>query len=208
MALDWTVALPLLTVAVVDDDTIQVTVMRTICTHLGYTVTGVAHNGVDAVELARRTKPNVILVDLHMPILDGLEAVHQISLLGHTAPVLLTADTDPQIARKAMDAGACGYIQKPFDSAQIAAILESAWHRFQTVTALQEKNKLLDEALEMRKLTEKAKGILMEQQGFTEDQAHKCLLKMSQDQGLQLKEVCRSVIQVKMLLGRKQPKVA
>jgi response regulator NasT len=108
-----------------------------------------------------------------------------------------------------MDMGACGYMQKPFNGMQVAAIMESAWHRFQTIFALQEKNRLLDEALELRKLTERAKGILMEQQGFTEEQAHKCLLKMSQDQGLQLKDVCRSVIQVRMVLGKMQkPKAA
>jgi two-component system, response regulator PdtaR len=196
-------ALPLKTVAIADDEPGIVAVLKTTVEDMGYRVVGTAFNGKDAVDLITRTNPNVVLLDVHMPILDGLEATGQISKLGTTAVVLLTADVDPEIARKAMDLGASGYMQKPFDSTQIAAILESAWHRFQTVNALQEKNRLLDEALEMRKLTEKAKGILMEQQGFSETEAHKCLLKMSQDQGIPLKEVCRSILQVRMILGKK-----
>jgi two-component system, response regulator PdtaR len=201
--------LPLKTIAVADDEPGIVAVLKTISEDLGYRVVGTAYNGKDAVDMVTRVNPNVILLDVHMPVLDGLEATGQIVKLGSTAVVLLTADIDPEIARKAMDLGACGYMQKPFDSTQIAAILESAWHRFQTVYALQEKNRLLDEALEMRKLTEKAKGILMEQQGFSEEEAHKCLLKMSQDQGIALKEVCRSILQVRMILGKKsQRKIA
>jgi AmiR/NasT family two-component response regulator len=141
-----------------------------------------------------------------MPVLDGLEATRQIVALGTTAVVILTGDPNPEMARTAMDLGACGYMQKPFDQGQIAAILESAWHRFQTVKALQEKTRSLDEALEMRKLTEKAKGILMEQQGFSEEEAHRTLQKLSQDQGLPLKEVCRSIIQVRSVLGKKTKK--
>ncbi len=201
-------AIPLKTVAIADDEPGIVNVLHAMAIELGYRVTGTAVNGAEAVELVRRTNPNVILMDFHMPVLDGLEATRQIATLGTTAVILLTADIAPEIARQAMDLGACGYMQKPFDTTQIAATLESAWHQFQTVNTLQQKNRLLDEALETRKLTEKAKGILMEQQGFSEDEAHRCLLKMSQDQGIPLKEVCRSVIQVRLVLGKKSKRAA
>src|SRR5262249_48113073 len=157
-----------------------------------------------ALELVRTHKPDVLLLDFHMPIQDGLSVLPQIAALGTTAVVMMTADSNSEISRNAMDAGASGYMHKPFqfDGSHIAACLETAWHRFQTVAVLQEKNRSLDEALEMRKLIEKAKGILMEQQHFSEEEAHKCLLKMSQDQGIALKDVCRSVIQVRMVLGK------
>jgi response regulator NasT len=121
---------------------------------------------------------------------------------------MLTGDPDPAVALKAMDLGASGYMQKPFDQDQISAILESSWHRFQSYSSLEQKAKALDEALELRKLVEKAKGILMEQQHFSEQDAHSALLKMSQDQGLPMKDVCRSVIQVRMVLGKTARKVA
>lgn len=200
--------LPLKTIAIADDESALLTVLQEICTELGYHVVGTALNGSEAVDLVRRTQPNVLLLDFHMPVLDGIEATRQIVALGTTAVVLMTADTDPQLARQAMDLGACGYMRKPFETSQVAAITETAWHRYQTVGELQKKNRELDEALETRKVIEKAKGILMEQQGFTEDEAHRCLLKMSQDQGIALKEVCRSVIQVRMVLGKSTRKIA
>jgi len=190
------------TVAIADDEPTLVAVLPEVCLQLGYQLTGVAANGEEAVELVRKTRPNLILLDFHMPVLDGLEATRQIAALGCTAVVLLTGDNDPEIARKAMDLGACGYVKKPFEVSSMSAFMETAWHRFQTQNALHEKARLLDEALELRKLLEKAKGILMEQQGFSEEQSHKTLLKMSQDQGIALKEVCRSVIQVRMILGK------
>ena len=199
-------SLPLKTIAIADDEPGIRSVLQTIASDLGYQVVGVAQNGAEAVEVVRQKQPQAILLDIHMPVLDGLEATRKIVELGTTAVVLLTADLNPELAREAMDIGACGYMLKPFDSTQIAAILESAWHRLQTVKALMDKARLMDEALEMRKLTEKAKGILMEQQGFTEQQAHQCLQKMSQDQGIPMKEVCRSVIQVRMVLGKKSQK--
>lgn len=191
------------TIAIADDDPVIRSLLQTITQDLGYQIIGMAQNGTEAVDVVRQMKPQALLLDVHMPILDGIEATRQIVALGTTAVVLLTADPRPELVRQAMDMGACGYMLKPFDSSQIAAILESGWHRFQTVKALEDKARLLDEALETRKLTEKAKGILMEQQGFTEQQAHQCLQKMSQDQGIPLKEVCRSVIQVRMVLGKK-----
>jgi len=199
---------PLKTIAIADDQESLVALLRAIVTAAGYTCVGSASNGLEAVDLVRRTHPNVLLMDFHMPVLDGLEALKQIVTFATTAVVILTGDPDPVLGRKALDAGACGYMLKPFETNQIASTIESAWHRFQTVATLQLKAKNLDEALELRKLTERAKGILMEQQGFGEEESHRCLMKMSQDQGIPLKDVCRSVIQVRMVLGKKSKRNA
>jgi len=193
--------LPLQTVAFVDDEPGILQVLRMACESC-YQVIGEGRNGIEAVTLVKTLKPQVLVLDLHMPAMDGLQALRQIVPFETTAVVILTADQDPKIAREAMDLGACGYVNKPFELSQIIPMLETAWHRFQSAHHLRQEVAQLSENLETRKLLERAKGILMEQQGFTEDQAHKMLQKMSQDQGISLKEVCRSLIQIRMVLGK------
>jgi AmiR/NasT family two-component response regulator len=196
------------TIAIADDDSGVRRLLANILMDLGYESAGEAGNGSEALALVRAKKPDLILLDFHMPLVDGLAAIREIAACKTTAVVMITADTDPAIAREALDLGASGYMLKPFDPSQIAAVMESAWHRFRTVSSLELKTQELQESLEVRKLLEKAKGILMEQQQFSEDAAHKVLLKMSQDQGISLKEVCRSIIQVKMVLGKFSRKTA
>jgi AmiR/NasT family two-component response regulator len=196
--------LPLKTVVIADDEESMRILLSALLRELGYTCIGMAANGSEAVNLVRTLHPNLIVIDFHMPVLDGLEATRQIAPLGTTAVVMMTADGALEVGRQALDAGASGYMLKPFDSQQLSAILETAWHRFQTIFTLEEKARELDAALEMRKLLEKAKGVLMEQQGFSESEAHHTLLKMSQDQGIPLKDVCRAILQVRMVLGKKK----
>jgi AmiR/NasT family two-component response regulator len=192
---------PLRTVAFVDDEPGILQVLRIACEGQ-YQVVGQGSNGLDAITLVKSLKPQVLVLDLHMPVMDGLLALRQIVALETTAVVFLTADQDPAVAREAMDLGACGYVTKPFEFSQVVPMLETAWHRFQSAHLLREQVATLSDSLETRKLLERAKGILMEQQGYTEDQAHKMLQKMSQDQAISLKEVCRSLIQIRMVLGK------
>jgi len=193
---------PLKTIALVDDQPDDCELLRRVIVALGYTIVGVAQDGSGAVELVKREKPQALVMDVHMPGMDGMDALKMIAPLGTTAVIMLTSDSNIELVRQAMSWGACGYVSKPFTTANIAIALESAWHRAQAVAASEAENKNLRELLEVRKLTEKAKGILMEQQGFSEEEAHHCLQKMSQDQGIPLKEVCRSLIQVRMVLGK------
>jgi AmiR/NasT family two-component response regulator len=191
---------PLLTVAIADDQPGILEVLSLAC-ESHYEIIGKAKNGLEAVEIVKTMRPNVLVLDIHMPLMDGLTALAQIANLKTTAVVILTADSNPGVARQAMDLGASGYMIKPFELSQVVPMLETAWHRFQTHQALSEELAKMSETLETRKLLDKAKGILMEQQGFTEEEAHKMLQKMSQDQGVTVKELCRSLIQVKMVLG-------
>jgi two-component system, response regulator PdtaR len=189
-------------VAIAEDDSAVVRILETVMSKAGYTLAGRAVTGEEAVTLVQLKKPQLLVLDLGLPILNGLEALKKIVPLQTTAVVVLTAESSSVAAREAMDLGACGFFQKPMDLASIVPMLETSWHRFQKDFALSKANRDLTDALELRKIVEKAKGILMEQQNFSEEQAHKVLQKMSQDQGIALKEVCRSVIQVKMLLGK------
>ncbi len=189
------------TVAFADDEPGTLHVLEMACGQQ-YEIVGQAKNGLEAVNLVRVFKPQVLILDLHMPVMNGLDALRQIIPLQTTAVVILTADQNSESAIQAMDVGACGYVTKPFEFSQIVPMLETAWHRFQTNQTFKTEITSLSDSLATRKLLEKAKGILMEQQGMTEEQAHKTLQKMSQDQAISLKEVCRSLIQVRTLLGR------
>lgn len=193
--------LPLKTVVVADDELAVREFLRTALSSLGYAVMGTAENGQQAIDLVKQYKPQLVILDIHMPGLDGMEATKVIVGLEHTAVVLLTLDQSMDMVRRALDLGASGYMQKPFTMHQIGAVLEVSWHRYQTKKVMLEETKSLQDALELRKLTEKAKGILMQQQGYSEEEAHRCLQKMSQDQGLPLKDVCESIIRVRMVLG-------
>lgn len=195
-------ALPLKTVVLVDDDPLVLRVLQAHIQELGYICVGTASDGRSGLALIQREKPNVAFVDVQMPEMDGLQVATEVAKIGTTAVVIITGDLSAEVSRKAMEAGASAYLQKPFDMSQVGAVVESAWHHFQTVHTLQEQTRHLNEVLEMRKIVEKAKGILMEQQGYSEEEAHKTLQKMSQDQGLPLQDVCRAVIQVRMVLGK------
>ncbi len=192
---------PLKNVAFADDEPGILRALEMACgTH--YKIVGQATNGLEAISLAKSFQPQVLILDVHMPVLDGFEVIRQIAPLKTTAVVVLTADTDAGIAQKAMDLGAAGYLAKPFEFSQVIPMIESAWHHFQSMSSLQKEVLTLSENLETRKLVEKAKGILMEQQGMTEEMAHRTLQKLSQDQAISLKEVCRSLIQVRTVLGK------
>src|SRR4051794_24333505 len=117
---------PLKTVAIADDESIVVRLLTRFVTEFGYECVGTAANGAAAVDLVRQVKPQLMLLDFHMPIMDGLEATRQIVALQTTGIVLLTGDMDPKLAIEAMDAGASGYMMKPFESAQLPAVMESA----------------------------------------------------------------------------------
>jgi AmiR/NasT family two-component response regulator len=191
---------PLNAIAIADDDDAVHALLTRIFPGLGYRCLGAAKNGLEALAIAKEKKPQLMVVDIHMPVMDGLAATREIAKLGTTAVVIMTGDMSPDISQSAADAGASAFMRKPFDLYQVSAVLESAWRQFLSTQNLQKENRTLQESLETRKLVEKAEGILM-QQGLSEPAAHQALQKMSQDQGLALKDVCQSLIHVRMILG-------
>ncbi len=168
----------------------------------GYSISGTGKNGEEAIQMVKNNAPQMILVNYELPLLDGFEVSKRVIPLQQTAVTLMTPRTAPDLIQRALELGVSACIQIPFDPNQLRASLDSAYHQFQIVSTLKQQMESLSETLETRKIQEKAKGILMEQQGLSEEEAHKAIQKMSQDQGLAIKEVCRSIIQVKMLLGK------
>jgi response regulator NasT len=192
---------PLKRIAIAEDDDTTNALLARLLPNLGYECVGAVKNGEQAVSLVKQSKPQLIVMDIHMPVLDGLEATREVTKLGTTAVVMMTGDMSADISRTAAEAGASAFLRKPFDVYQVSAVLESGWRQFLANQNLQKENRTLQETLETRKLVEQAKGILMQQQGLSESDAHRALQKMSQDQGISLKEVCRSLIHVRMVLG-------
>ena len=188
------------TVVIADDDPDMSRALAIAVAQLQYTWLGTVGTGRDAIELVQQQKPNLILLDIYMPGMDGLEATRQIAQRGTTAIVVMTADTNPQLPLQAMDLGACGFMHKPFDLQQLTAVMESAWHDFQIRHHLEGTIHELTDELETRKLLQIAIGILMEKQNFSAERADQTLHSMSRDQRISIQELCRSVIYVKQVL--------
>ncbi len=193
---------PLKTIAIAADDSSLSEKLEQGLAKLGFQIVGMAKNGEEAIELVKSKKPQLIVMNAHLPLLTGMEASKRIIAMHQTAIVLILPDHNLSLVNEALTLGVCGYAHETLDAVQLRPILETAWHQFHVISDLQKQIGHLNETLETRKLLEKAKGILMEQQGLSEEAAHLVIQKMSQEQGIAIKEVCRSLIQVKMVLGK------
>lgn len=163
-------------------------------TQLGYLVVGEAGDGLSAVNLARELKPDVVIMDIKMPDVDGIEAA-QILTEERIAPVLLlTAYSQRELIERAREAGVAGYLVKPFRESDLAPAIEVATARFAEFRELEKEVGNLQDALETRKLVDRAKGILMDTQGLTEAEAFRKIQKMSMNTRKAMKEVAEAII--------------
>jgi two-component system, response regulator PdtaR len=168
---------------------------------LGYEVAGEAKNGEEAVALAEQLQPDAILMDIRMPKLDGIAATEQIMNARPTAIVMITAYSERELVDAAVRAGASGYLVKPVSDEQIEPALTVALNRFAELRELNGELSDLKEALEARKVVERAKGILMRRLQLPEDEAYKRLQKLSRDRRQTLKLTAEQVLAAADLLG-------
>jgi response regulator NasT len=168
---------------------------------LGYEVAGEAKDGEAAVALAEQLKPDAILMDIRMPKLDGIAATERIMHARPTAIVMVTAYSERELVDAALNAGASGYLVKPVSDEQIEPALRVALNRFAELSELQGEVSDLKEALEARKVVERAKGILMRRFELSEEEAHRRLQKMSRDRAQSLKKTAEQVLAAAELLG-------
>ncbi len=181
-------------VIIADDESIIRMDLREMLTNLGYLVVGEAGDGRSAVNLARELKPDVVIMDIKMPDMDGIDAA-KILTEERIAPVLLlTAYSQQELIERAKEAGVVGYIVKPFRESDLAPAIEVAIARFAEFRALEKEVGDLKLALETRKLVDRAKGILMDTQGLTEAQAFRKIQKMSMNTRKPMKEVAEAII--------------
>ncbi|MBB6474464.1 ANTAR domain-containing response regulator [Sphaerisporangium rubeum] len=160
----------------------------------GYAVVGEAGDGETAVKLALEQRPDLVILDVKMPILDGISAAERI-VSERVAPCLiLTAFSQRDLVERARDAGAMAYLVKPFTKSDLVPAIEMAVSRHEEISALEREVTTLGERLETRKLVERAKGLLMAQHGWTEPQAFRWIQKASMDRRMSMRQVAQAVV--------------
>jgi len=151
-------------------------------------------DGESAVNLARELKPDVVLMDIKMPNMDGIQAAKILTEEQIAPVVLLTAYGQKELVDKAKEAGVVGYLVKPFREADLLPAIEVALSRFGEFKTVRQEVEDLQNALETRKLVERAKGILMDTQGMDENEAFRKIQKMSMNTRKPMKEVAEAII--------------
>lgn len=160
----------------------------------GFDVVGEAADGEKAVALAEELRPDIVVMDVKMPLLDGISAA-EILAKRHIAPVvLLTAFSQRELVERAAEAGALAYVVKPFTPNDLIPAIDIALTRYQQITALEDEISDLAERLETRKVLDRAKGILNDTMGLTEPEAFRWIQKASMDRRLSMREVAQTVI--------------
>jgi response regulator NasT len=160
----------------------------------GYEVVGQASNGEKAVELAKELRPDLVIMDVKMPVLDGLSAAEQLHEAKLCPVIMLTAFSQTELVERARDAGVMAYIVKPFTADDLRPAIDIATSRWQELKALEAEIADLGERLETRKLVDRAKGVLMSQLKLSEADAFRWIQKTAMDRRLGMKEVAEAVI--------------
>ena len=181
-------------IVIADDESLIRLDLREMLTELGYDVVGEAGDGRNALDLARKLRPDLVIMDIKMPGVDGIAAAEELTREKIAPVVLLTAYSDQGLVDRAKDAGVVGYVVKPFRQTELLPVIELSIARFDEFRALEREVGDLKEALETRKLVERAKGILMETHGLRESEAFHRIRKTSMDTRKSMKEVAEAVL--------------
>ena len=179
-------------ILVAEDETIIRLDLVEMLTESGYEVIAQAENGAVAIELAKKFKPDLAILDVKMPEMDGITAAEQIISL---APVLmLTAFSQRELVERARDAGVMAYVVKPFSISDLVPAIEIAISRHHQMKSLEDEVADLYERLETRKIIDRAKGILMKAMGLTEPESFSWIQKTAMDRRISMKQVAQAVI--------------
>ncbi|WP_127148011.1 ANTAR domain-containing response regulator [Veillonella sp. VA139] len=181
-------------VLVVDDESLIRMDLRDILESQGHTVVGEGANGVEAIQLCKNLAPDIVLMDVKMPELDGIEAARQIRHKRLAPVVLLTAYSQDDLIQKASQSGVYGYLIKPLREPDLGPALQMAMGRFQEERDLLEQVKGLTNSLEERKYVTKATGILMDLHRFSEEKAYEKIRAFSMDKRISILETCKKII--------------
>jgi two-component system, response regulator PdtaR len=183
-----------LRILVAEDETIIRLDLVTTLEDAGFDVCAAAKDGDEAVELARSERPDLAILDVKMPNLDGIEAARRILAERPIPIVMLTAYEQAELVSRAVEAGVFGYLVKPFRAGDVLPAIEAARARHAELEALREEAESLAEALATRKVVERAKGLLMEREGLSEQDAFARLRRASQVSGRPLGVVAEAVV--------------
>jgi AmiR/NasT family two-component response regulator len=181
-------------VLIVDDEPVIRLDLRTMLETMGHEVVGEADNGVDALQLARTLQPDLVIADIMMPEMDGIELSRRLAK-ERIAPVLvLTAYSEPEMVMGADRAGVLGYLVKPFREADLAPAIQVAISRYRELRALEAQNLNLAQEMQARRRIGRAKRVLMQQLGIAEEEAFRRLQQTAEQTGKSLAEVAEAVL--------------
>src|SRR3954463_10567013 len=183
-----------LRVAVADDEPDTREFFERYLPRLGHQVVAAAENGRQLIDRCRESKPDLIITDIRMPGMTGLEAVGEL-FREQTVPVIVvTAHADPQWVDQAQSVGAFGYLLKPITEKELAPAVALAWRQYEMFQSLRKEASDLKQALEERKLVERAKGSVIRRCGVQEADAYRRMRKFASDRNLKLAEVARHIL--------------
>ena len=181
-------------ILIADDESLIRLDLREMLSELGYDVIGEAGDGRAALDLARKLLPDLVVMDIKMPGLDGIAAAEQLTRERICPVVLLTAYSDQDLVERAREAGVVGYVVKPFRPTELMPVIELSLARFEEFRSLEREIGDLKETIETRKVVERAKGVLMETQGLRESDAFHRIRKTSMDTRKSMREVAEAVL--------------
>jgi len=185
---------PSLRIVVAEDEALIRLDLAEMLGELGYQVVGQASDGEQAVALVKEHRPDVVIMDVKMPVLDGISAAEAIGKDRIAPVIMLTAFSQKELVERARDAGVMAYIVKPFTQADLAPAVDIATSRWSELKALESEIADLGERLETRKAVDRAKGILMQRLKLTEADAFRWIQKTAMDRRLGMREVAEAVI--------------
>jgi two-component system, response regulator PdtaR len=184
-----------LRVAVADDEPEVLANLEEMLADIGHEVVAAVNNGRALVDACRETSPNLIITDIKMPDMDGLEAAEEIREIRPTPVVIVSAFHDQEFVDRALKEHVLAYLIKPISEETLKASIELAMQRFREFRALQEQAASLQHALEDRKLIERAKGILMQRAGLSEPAAFKRLQLLASQKNKKMVEIARTIVE-------------
>lgn len=189
-----------LRILIADDESIRLLSLRAQLAALGHEVVAEASTGEEAVALARSAQPDLAILDIKMPVMDGIEAAGRITQARPIPIILLTAYSEAQLVERAAQANIAAYLMKPVSEDDLLPAITLALTRFRQFQAMRQEVADLREALEARKVIEKAKGILMRRLNLTEDEAFRRLQRQSQETNRKLAQVAEAIVVADQML--------
>lgn len=181
-------------ILIADDESIIRMDLREALTRLGYDVVADVPDGAQAVQMAREVRPDLVIMDIKMPGIDGLEAARRLNQDRIAPVILLTAYNQDDLIDGAVDAGVIGYIVKPWQESSLGPTIEVAIARQRDIDDAEDRADELEEQLETRKLVDRAKGLLMDSEGLKEAEAFRRIQKLSMNTRKSMKEIAQAII--------------
>jgi response regulator NasT len=185
---------PQLRLVIADDESIIRMNLKETLVSLGYLVVGEAGDGTSVVNLARELRPDLVVMDIKMPKMDGIQAAKVLTEEKIAPVLLLTAYSDRELVERAREAGVVNYIVKPFREVELMPAIEIALARYAEFSEMDQEITDLKETLETRKLVERAKGVLMDTQGLKEQEAFRKIQQLSMNTRKSMKEIAQAIL--------------